>query len=579
MSRIDDKLNNIFNDDDADDILGPVKTKTTTRRAPNTQIEKNFAEVVSFFEEHGRLPAQDSDDGAEAGLWAKFDGIRIRDDFRAQVAHMDTHGLLDMKVDEDLSHVFDEDIPDVDFDEIAEKTKPTYIVSSEDALAEAQRAYENKLRAIDDECDADIRNLQQEAIKPLREALSKVTHGMSVEVFNLEGTEETCDDVIKRLNTTADALVETAAKLQSLAESMGAAIDHIEKEVAGHRVSAQINKENVAKPVLVKNTYPDDPKTEKGDKPEQADEKMSLDDILGDDEFDDLLDGNEGGDSDSILGGRRAIKAHERENVDQTNREPCPSFETYRERFEQYKQAMEDGKLVVSANRYETLSPGDLFLWDGLIALLSGESIKGDVKEHSGKRLHVVFSNGTEAWLREGSIKRSMYAYTDRGNKVVCKRLVPVTEDLFAADGSDSVDENTVTGYIYVVRTLSKDPGLSKIRKSAVKIGVTKNPVAVRVANAEKDPTFLCAPVDIVSTFTLHNLDPRKVEEALHAFFGEVRLKIGAKDRFGNDVTANEWFLTSPKIVNQAVELLVKNSISEAFFEKNSGTIKFKRDK
>lgn len=579
MSRIDDKLNNIFNDDDADDILGPVKTKTTARRAPNTQIEKNFAEVVAFFEEHGRLPAQDSDDGAEAGLWAKFDGIRIRDDFRAQVAHMDTHGLLDMKVDEDLPHVFDvphvfdEDIPDVDFDKIAEKTTPTYIVSSAEALAEAQQAYENKLRTIDEECNADILNLQQEAIKPLREALSKITHSMSVEVFNLEGDEENGDDVVKRLNTTADALIETAAKLQSLAENMGSAIDHIEKEVAGHRVKSQINKEDVAKPVLVKNTYPDDPKPEVTDKQEQAGEKMSLDDILGDDDFDDLLDGDEGSDSDSILGGRRAIKAHERENVDQTNREPCPSFETYRERFEQYKQAMEEGKLVVSANRYETLSPGDLFLWDGFIALLSGESIKGDVKEHSGKRLHVVFSNGTEAWLREGSIKRSMYAYTDRGNKVVCKRLVPVTEALFSADGSDSVDENTVTGYIYVVRTLSKDPGLSKIRKSAVKIGVTKNPVAVRVANAEKDPTFLCAPVDIISTFTLHNLDPRKVEETLHAFFGEVRLKIGAKDRFGNDVTANEWFLTNPKVVTQAIELLVSDTLHLYCFEKNSGRI------
>lgn len=574
MGRIDEKLNNIFNDDDADDILGPAKTKTTARRASNTLIESYFADVVAFFEEHGRLPEENSDDGKESGLWTKFDGIRIRDDFRAQVAHMDTHGLLDMKVNEDSSYGFDEDIPDVDFDEIAKKTTPTHIVSSEEALAEAQQAFENKLRAIDEECDANILNLQQEAIKPLREALSKITHGMSVEVFNLEGAEETGDDVVKRLSTTADALIETVAKLQSLAENMGASIDHIEKEVAGHRVSAQINKENVAKPVLVKNTYPDDPKIEEGDKQEQADEKMSLDDILGNDEFDTLLDGDEGGDSDSILGGRRAIKAHERENVDQTNREPCPSFETYRERFEQYKKAMEEGKLVVSANRYETLSPGDLFLWDGFIALLSGESIKGDVKEHSGKRLHVVFSNGTEAWLREGSIRRSMYAYTDRGNKVVCKRLVPVTEDLFSADGSDSVGENTVTGYIYVVRTLSKDPGLSKIRKSAVKIGVTKNPVAVRVANAEKDPTFLCAPVDIVSTFTLHNLDPRKVEETLHAFFGEVRLKIGAKDRFGNDVTANEWFLVQPNVVGNAVEMLIRDTLKDATFCKATGQIK-----
>lgn len=137
MGRIDDKLDNIFNDDDADDILGPVKTKATARRAPNTKIEIYFSEVLTFFEEHGRLPEEDSDDGTESGLWTKFDGIRIRDDLRAQVAHMDTYGLLDMKVGEDSSHVFDEDIPDVDFDEIAENKTPTYIVSSEEALSDA----------------------------------------------------------------------------------------------------------------------------------------------------------------------------------------------------------------------------------------------------------------------------------------------------------------------------------------------------------------------------------------------------------------------------------------------------------
>ena len=573
MARVTDKLNNIFNDEDADDILGSVKTSTKAKRSPNTQIEKNFADVVAFFETHGRLPNEDSDDGAEAGLWAKFDGIRIRDDLRAQVAHMDTYGLLDMNVGEDYHHVFESEIPEVDFNEVAGKTTPTYIVSSEAALAEAQASYENKLRVIDEECEIRILNLQQEAIKPLRESLSKITHGMSVEVFNLEGAEDTGNDVVKRLGTTADALVETAAKLQSLAEKMGATIDHIEKEVAGHRVNAQLNKDDVAKPILIEKNYPDEPQPENNVHQDESGEKMSLDDILADDDFDDLLDGEHNGDSDSILGGRRAIKAHERENVDQTNREPCPSFESYRERFEQYKKAMEEGELVVSGNRNESLASGDLFLWDGLIALLSGESIKGDVKEHSGKRLHVVFSNGTEAWLREGSIKRSMYAYTDRGNKVVCKRLVPVSKDLFTTDDSDSADTNSITGYIYVARTLSKEPSLAKIRKSAVKIGVTKNPVAVRVANAEKDPTFLFAPVDIVNTFTLHNLNPRKVEETLHAFFGEVRLKIKTKDRFGSDVSATEWFLVSPKTVNQAVEKLINDTLSSSKFDKVSGKI------
>lgn len=576
MGRIDDKLNNIFNDDDADDILGPVKTKTPARRASNTQIEKNFADVISFYEANERLPHADSDDSTEAGLWAKYDGIRIREDFRALVAHLDTYGLLDMTVDEDFSHVFDEDTPDVDFDEIAEKTTPTHIVSSENALLEAQEAYDVNLRTIDNEYSELVKTIQKDAVKPLRKALSCISRDMSVEVLNLEDLEESCVGVIDKLNTTADSLIETAAKLQSLAENMGAAADHIEKEGASYYVAAQRAKYAVPKPVLVPHSYPEAPESVNRKVSDTINIKTSLDEILNDDEFDDLLDGDDCA-SDSILGGQRAIKAHERDSADQTNREPCPSFELYRDRFTQYKADLESGKLEVSSNRSELLSPGDLFLWDGLIALLTGESIKGDVKEHSGKRLHVVFSNGTEAWLREGSITRSMYAYGDRGNKVICKRLVYVEEQLFSADGTTNIDENTATGFIYVVRTLSKDPGLSKIRKNAVKIGVTKNPVSVRLSNAEKDPTFLCAPVDIINTFTLYNLDARKVEETLHAFFGEVRLKIGAKDRFGNDVSANEWFLVGAEVVSEVVNLLIKNELSSYVFNKQSGKVEIKQ--
>lgn len=571
MGRTEDKLNSIFNDEDADDIFGPVKTKTTTKHSPTTQIEKNFADVIAFFETNGRLPIENSDDGAESGVWIKLDAIRGRDDFRAQVAHMDTPGLLDMADKDEHSHVFDTEPPDINFDDIEEKTQLTHIVTSEDDMVAAQETYEKSLQTIDAECEQKILETGQSAVKPMRETLSKLTHGLSVEVFNLQGAEEAGVNARNRLTDTANALVETAKEIQSLAERMGAAADHLEKEEAGLRIASKIKKDDVSKPVLKvpkQNQVINKPTA-------PLDEKMSLDDILADDDFDDLL-GDEfaGGDSGSILGGQRAIKAHVRESSDQTNREPCLSFETYRKRFEQYKAAIENGKLNVSSNPHGPLTPGDLFLWDGLIALLSGESIDGDVKEHTGKRLHVVFSNGTEAWLREGSIKRSMYALTDRGNKIVCKRLVPVSDDLFTADGSDSADENTVTGYIYIARTMSKDPGLAKIRKGAVKIGVTKNPVSVRVANAEKDPTFLCAPVDVVGTFTLHNLVPRKVEDVLHAFFGEVRLKIGAKDRFNNDVSANEWFLATPKVVEQAVKHLVDGKLNEYSFDKPSGKIK-----
>lgn len=420
MVRITDKLNDIFNDDEADDIFGPIEIKNTVSRSSSNVVINNFEEIIEFYECYKRQPSADGEDPKEASLWFKLDGIRKRTDFMAQVKHLDNYGLLDQ------------------------------------------------------------------------------------------------ENNISQKNSVADT---------------------------------------------------------SDDKSNEPDLTL-LENILNDNEFEEMFSDAE---EAIILGGSRAVKAHERENVDQTNREPCPSFGAYSERFKQYKKALEEGSISISTNRRDILEAGDLFLWDGFIALLTGESIDGDIKEHSGKRLHIVFSNGTEAWLREGSIKRSMYAYGDRGNKVVCKRLIPVTNELFSSDDSVLTEDSTVTGYIYVVRTLSKDKGLEKIRKSAVKIGVTKNPVAIRLANAKNDPTFLCADVDIVNTYTLHNLIPHKVESSLHAFFGEVRLKINALDRFGKNVTANEWFVVSPKVVNEAIQHLIKGTLVDVSFDKNKCCINYQR--
>jgi hypothetical protein len=303
---------------------------------------------------------------------------------------------------------------------------------------------------------------------------------------------------------------------------------------------------------------------------ENAFEDLSEDDIFSDDIFDDVL-GGENKLGLSLLGGERARRSHERSSVDQGNRRPCGDFDIYKERFLGYQKAMEDGNLVVSNERQSKISEGDLFLWDGFIALLTGERIDGDVAEHSGKRWHVVFSNGMEAWLREGSIVRSMYVNTDRGNKVMCRRLVNVSQnDLL---GIGTVDESEVTGYIYVVRTLSDAPELAKVKKHAVKIGVTKNPVNVRLSNAESDPTFLCSPVDVISTYTLFNLKPMKVEEILHTFFAEARIRVNAKDRFGKGVSATEWFMVSPKSIEKAVKILFNDKLSEYKYNALSGKI------
>lgn len=538
MTHFSRLLDKVFLDDEADLILGEVTSKPkSSTRTVNSTAQSNFADVRRFFQTHGRLPQNAHDNLDEQGVWSKLQGIIRNPAVIAQVCDLDDCNILASSREHP-------------------KHSPLHLVAKavQTAIADAQQELE-QMSAWLSECLA-ARTFDETAHQRLQAQLLAMATRLQA------AAETTPEQSIATVNDTAqpypDALLDTVVP-QPSAPSSSPESPMLPLETVGVTTEPAGPAESLT---------PDEPAA-----------PCSIDDVFADDDLDALLGPDEP--ESAILSGHRATKVFDRTNSDQTNREPCAEFERYKPQFDAYRAALDDGRLAVSSKTDEALKAGDLFLWDGLIALLTDKIGDGDIAEHSGERRQVIFSNGTEAWLREGSIKRCMYVYGDRGNKIVCKRLVPVTENIFGpaaaeSDAGNEIDPNAVTGYIYVARTLSSDPSLSKIRKTAVKIGVTKNPVHLRVTNAENDATFLFAKVDVVNTFTLHNLDPRKVEEILHAFFAGARLKIRAKDRFGKDVTATEWFLLQPKLVTQAVELLLSNTLGQYRFSPRAGKIERK---
>ena len=110
---------------------------------------------------------------------------------------------------------------------------------------------------------------------------------------------------------------------------------------------------------------------------------------------------------------------------------------------------------------------------------------------------------------------------------------------------------------VYVARSLSEDPDIKEARQILHKVGVTSQDVKRRIADARNDPTFLLAPVEIVATYDLKNLDRLKVEHLLHRFFDAARpSKLTITDRFGKRVHPREWFYVLPEHVSEAVELI-----------------------
>ena len=81
-------------------------------------------------------------------------------------------------------------------------------------------------------------------------------------------------------------------------------------------------------------------------------------------------------------------------------------------------------------------------------------------------------------------------------------------------DASEIGDADVESGHVYVLRSLSEDPQISSI-ENLYKIGFSRNPVKKRIANAEKEPTFLMAPVHIEEDYRVYNLRPSSLESLL----------------------------------------------------------------
>ena len=128
-------------------------------------------------------------------------------------------------------------------------------------------------------------------------------------------------------------------------------------------------------------------------------------------------------------------------------------------------------------------------------------------------------------------------------------------------------------GYIYVLRSKSDHPFVAQNRSVLHKIGVTGGDVKSRVANAKKDPTYLLAEVEIVATFKLANINRKRLEALLHKFFGNARLDLELKDRFGSQVEPKEWFLVPLNVIEEVIQKIVQGTIENFRYEPESARL------
>ncbi|MFY0733722.1 GIY-YIG nuclease family protein [Aurantimonas sp. NFXS3] len=231
-------------------------------------------------------------------------------------------------------------------------------------------------------------------------------------------------------------------------------------------------------------------------------------------------------------------------------RQPCADFETFAPLFQAVKQDLERG--TRQSRRFERRSEieqGRLFIVEGLLAYVAeaGEEFLND-SGNRDRRLRVVYDNGTENNLLARSLQKAL-TQDPAGRRII----EPDAGPLFHAEAEL---EGTETGTIYVLRSLSGDPRIAEMRDVLHKIGVTGGSVDKRVARAEFDPTFLMAPVEIVATFRLIDINRTALENLLHRFFAPGALDLKISDRFGNPIRPREWFIVPLTVIREAVEHL-----------------------
>lgn len=273
---------------------------------------------------------------------------------------------------------------------------------------------------------------------------------------------------------------------------------------------------------------------------------VSIDDLLRDDGFD--LLGDESGLLDvSDLPVRRQVY----DGGDVARREKAEHFEQFEPLFEQKHAELRQGvSKLLPYPGMNRIVPGAFFVLNGVMLFVAevGETEykKSTVRENKRERLRCIFENGTESSMYRQSLAIRL---SDEDGQIVVQSEMP-----------EILMDDEVSGYIYVLRSKSDDPQIAGI-KNLYKIGFTRDSVEKRTKNAEKSPTYLMAPVDVVASYRTYNLRVSALENLLHRVFAQVQLDLTQVDRNGRNYDPSEWYVVPLAVIDQAVDMIMSGDI------------------
>jgi hypothetical protein len=248
-------------------------------------------------------------------------------------------------------------------------------------------------------------------------------------------------------------------------------------------------------------------------------------------------------------------------------REPCADFEQFEPLFKSCHTDLRKGKrqLLPFANEQQ-IQQGQFFILRGVMAYIAEVGDKENRSGRTNARMRCIFENGTESAMLLRSLASELYKDG---------RRITANEDALL-DGITGVNAtDNKTGTIYVVRSLSQQPGIAG-EANLYKIGYCTGSVGERLKHAREDPTYLMADVQLVTTFDCYNLNPQKLELILHKFFAHVCLEVDVFDQIGKRHTPREWFFAPLPVIEEAIRLTLTGEILDYVYDTRSHLIRRK---
>lgn len=205
-----------------------------------------------------------------------------------------------------------------------------------------------------------------------------------------------------------------------------------------------------------------------------------------------------------------------------------------------HKDIAEGRRKIIPFAKEQQVEIGDFFVIRGLVVYVADKGKEFEKNGRKNSRLRLIYENGTTS----NNLLRSLSSELYKDGKRITEN-----EDLL-------LEDDVSAGFIYVLRSLSKNPHIKNI-ENLYKIGVTTGSVERRIVNAENESTFLYSPVEIVAKYHVYNIKANSLENALHKAFSNKKLDVEIVANNGRMIVPREWFVVGLNEIDETINKII----------------------